>query len=74
MNEFTPKEIKQSSKYLQERLEQLKAKGSNVFNLEKKKENSTLKKFVSIIGALVITFSNGSCISDEATLALAYPR
>jgi len=47
MNEFTPKEIKQSSKYLQERLEQLKEKGSNVINLEKKKENSTLKRFVS---------------------------
>ncbi len=46
MNEFNPKEIKRSSKYLQERLEKLKAQGSNVFNLEKKKDDSSIKKFV----------------------------
>ncbi len=47
MNEFKPERIKISSKYLQEKLERLKAKDANVFNLEqKKRENSSLKRFL----------------------------
>ena len=47
MNEFDAKFIKISSGYLQEKLNSLQVKDTNIFTLEKKKKESSIKRLVS---------------------------
>ena len=47
MNKFEAKELKLSSKYLEEKLNSLRKEENTIFSLNEKKKESTLKKFVN---------------------------
>ena len=46
MTEFDPKYIKISSKYLQEKLNSLQVKDTNIFTLAKNKKESSIKRLI----------------------------
>jgi len=47
MNKFEAKELKISAKYLEEKLNSLRKEENNIFSLNNKKKESTIKKFMN---------------------------